>query len=381
MPRRLLYPLKFVKSVAPPERWDRRPLPNLLHSRDPITRDQEIDRLEKWYRELQSGEKTNLKSRLRSMTFRDFWSAYYELMTARIAHGVGALSVRHAPALAGKRPDFRVHFPSGAQIWEVAAAYQTVDREVDDDKAHDLANRLNREFSHRWRVVVEAEAFGPGAVSLSRALPRIRAWLNGLEQGGPVRLRLRSPTINCKLSLRAHPPRDADEQRPIVSALMCQGGNITATDRLRTVIRKKVKKYGAVKHSRTPLVIFLYEGDLLHIARESLEWALLGSLQVTFRPGQEEVPLSHAPGGLFLPGPDGRPQNTRLSAVVYCRRQWENGAPHATIFVYHHPAARNPLPLAQFEPLPQCQITIRETELQQQWTTDPEAEIQILPLT
>jgi len=381
MPRRLLYPLRFMKSVAPPETWDRRPLPILMHPRDLVTRDQELERMERWYQELQSGEKMHLKRRLRSMTFREFWSAYYELMTARIAHGVGALSVRHAPTLAGKRPDFKVHFQAGPQIWEVAAAYQTVAREGDDDKAHDLANRLNREFRHRWRVVVEAEEFGPGAVPLTKALPRIRAWLEGLEHGGPVRLRLRRPFINCQLSLRAHPPGERDDEpRPIVSALMGQGGKITATDHLRNVIRKKIKKYGAVKHSKMPLVIFVYEGTFLHITRDSLEWALLGGLVATFRPGQEEASVSLASGGLFLPGPDGRPQNTRLSAVVYCRRQWHNAAPHAAVFVYHHPSARNPIPLTQFEPLPQCQITIRKTEVQLQWTTDPEEEFQILSL-
>jgi hypothetical protein len=381
MPRRLVYPLRFINSLPPPEVWDRRPLPNLLHPRDPATGIQERGRIERWYRELKSGEKTQLKQRLRSMKFREYWSAYYELMTARIAHGVGALSIRHAAPLAGQHPDFTIKFPSGTQIWEVAAAYQTLERETDDDKAHELANRLSNEFQHRWRVVVEAEHFGAGAVTLVRARPLIQAWLDNLEQGGPVRIRLRPPIINCELSLRAHPPRDGGEPRPIVSALMGQGGNITATDRLRNVLRKKIKKYGSVKEYRSPLVVFLYEGDWLHITRESLEWALLGQLQMTFRPGQEDAPISLAPGGLFLPGPDGRPQNTRLSAVVYGRRQWQNGAPHATLFVYHHPAARHPLPLEQFEPLPQCRITIGDTDIQQQWTSEPDGQIQMLPLT
>ena len=380
MSRQLVYPLRFIKSLPPPESWDRRPLPNLLHPRHPVTGDEERERIERWYRELESGEKTHLKQRLRSMQFREFWSAYYELMTARIARSVGALSIRHAAPLRSRRPDFTVTFPSGTQIWEVAAAYQTLEREADDDKAHELANRLNHEFQHRWRVVVEAEHFGPGAVPLSKARPLIQAWLDKLDDDGPVRIRLRPPVINCELSLRAHPPRDGDEPRPIVSALMGQGGNITATDRLRNVLRKKVKKYGSVRECRAPLVMFLYEGDWLHISRESVEWALLGQLQVTFRSGQEEAPVSLAPGGLFLPGPDGRPQNTRLSAVVYGRRQWHNGAPHATLFVYHHPAAMHPLPLEQFEPLPQCRITIGDTDIQQQWTSEPDGQIQILPL-
>jgi hypothetical protein len=302
-------------------------------------------------------------------------------MTARIAHGVGALSVRHAAPLAGKRPDFKVRFPSGHQVWEVAAAYQTLEREADDDKAHELANRLNSEFQHRWRVIVEAENFGPGAVTLSTARPHIQAWLDRLEQGGSVRIRLRPPIINCDLSLRADPPSEDTGPRPIVSALMGQGGNITATDRLRNVFRKKIKKYGSVNRFGTPLVIFLYAGDWLHISRESVEWALFGQLQMTFRPGQEVAPVSLAPGGLFLPGPDGRPQNTRLSAAVYGRRQWHNGIPNATLFVYHHPSARYPLPPDQFEPLPQCRSTIRDNNLEQEWTSGPDGQIQILPLT
>lgn len=380
MHRRLVYPKQFVNSVPFPEKWDRRPVPNLLHPRDSVTGDQERERIERWYLELKSGEKSHLKQQLRSMRFREYWSAYYELMTARIAQAFGALSIRHAARLAGGRPDFTIKFPSGQQIWEVATAYQKENRETDDDKAHELANRLNSKFVHRWRVTVEAENFGAGGVSLSKVLSRIQAWLNSLDQGGPVRIGFRPPMINCELSLRAHPPSEGDEPRPIVSALMGQGGNITATDQLRNVLRKKVKKYGSVKARGAPLVVFLYEGDWLHISRDSLEGALLGELQVTFSQGQRESSYSLAPGGLFMPAQDGRAQNTRLSAVVYGCRQWMNGAPYAKLFVYHHPEARHPLPLELFDPLPQCCLTVGETEIKQQWTSDPDGEIKILQL-
>lgn len=380
MPR-IVYSDSFVSTIQPPEEWDRRPLPNLLYrARDPVTRDQELDRLERWYKDLRSEEKPNVLQRLRSMKFREFWSAYYELMTSEIARRVGAVSLRHAPELFGKRPDFEITFPSGPQIWEVATAYQTAARETDDDLAHDLANQLNRHFQHRWRVVVEAENFRNGRVHLRPALPRIRAWLDCLESGGPERIRLGPPLISCDLHLCAHRPPDGAEVRPIVSGLMGQGGNVTATDQLRNVLRKKIKKYAHVRSGLVPLVIFLYEGDLLHVSRESLEWALFGSLQVAFRPGQDEAPMSLAPGGLFMPDPNGHPQNTRLSAVVYGRRQWHNGIPHACLFIYHHPAARNPIPDDQFTPLPQCRVTIRETEIQLHWSTDISRDIQILPL-
>ena len=380
MPR-IVYTDDFVSTVQPPDEWDRRPLPNLLYrAKDPVTQAQELDRLERWYQSLPSGEKPNLLQRLRSLKFREFWSAYLELMTSEIARRVGAVSLRHAPEVYGKCPDFEITFPSGPQIWEVATAYQTATRETDDDLAHDLASQLNRHFQHRWRVVVEAENFRNGHVHLSPALIRIRTWLDGLESGGSERIRLGPPLISCDLHLHAHRPPDGAEVRPIVSGLMGQGGNVTATDQLRNVLRKKIKKYAHVRSGLVPLVIFLYEGDFLHISRESLEWALYGNLQVTFRPGLGEAPMSLAPGGLFMPGPNGKPQNTRLSAVVYGRRQWHNGIPHACLFIYHHPAALNPISDDQFAPLPQCRVAIRETEIQQNWSTDISGDIHILPL-
>jgi len=70
---RIVYSNSFLTTVQPPEDWDRRPLPNLLYrARDPLIRDQELDRLERWYQDLASEEKPNVLQRLRSMKFRDF---------------------------------------------------------------------------------------------------------------------------------------------------------------------------------------------------------------------------------------------------------------------------------------------------------------------
>jgi len=377
MPRRILYPASFIQTVPVPERWDYRPLPGLIHRANPEQRDKEIERLEAWYRTLNSGAKTDLKHRLRSLSFRDFWSAYYELMTAQIALGLRATSVRHAPLLKGKRPDFRLKFSPGSRhIWEVAAAYQTLERESDDYKAHELANWLNRTFQHRWSVLVDAEQFGHGGVSYSAAKPKIQAWLNRLEHGGPRLLELRQPVINCQLRLTASSSQLRDEPGPIVRALMGQGGNLTATERLRNALRKKVKKYSVAKNMNIPLVVFLYEGNFGHISREDVEWALFGQWHISIPSGR----LGVDPGGLFMPAPNGNSQNTRLSAVVYCRREWKDNAVHATMFIYHHPAARNCIPLDFFSPLPQCRIIIRDTELEQIWENGPEGEIKIFRL-
>jgi len=383
--RRLLYSKSFVRSVPPPESWDKRPLPNLFHNWS--QRDTEIERLEKWYRELQGEQKTDLKKRLRSLSFRDFWSAYYELMTARIAIKLQAVSVRHAPLLKGRRPDLAVIFShSGKHIWEVTSAFQTQERAADDDKAHELASWLNRTFRHRWGVIVDATGFSAGGIKTRRVRPLIQAWLDELEDGGPTTLRLQPPNINCQLHLKASRNPLRDQPVPIVRGLWGQGStpynpqSLDATERIRNTVRKKVKKYVAVRRAKKPLVVFVYEGDWLHISRESLEWALWGQPQLNINPVTGESEWGVAKGGVFMPGPRGHPQNTRLSAVVYCRRVWRQNAVHAVMYVYHHPAPINPIQNRVFRGHPQCHLTMRDTEIEIRWDRDPDRQAHPLQL-
>lgn len=139
-----------------------------------------------------------------------------------------------------------------------------------------------------------------------------------------------------------------------------------------------MKKYSGVVGAKLPLLVFLFEGDWLHIDPFSLEGALWGQQAVTFRPSAETADLAVQEGGLFLPGPNGRPQNTRLSAVVYCRLVWYNDIVHATLNVYHHPAAAQPLDTRCFNGLAQCHTLVRDTEIEISW--DHERDSEMLPL-
>ena len=140
----LLYPPSFIRSIPPPATWDHRPLAALLASANP---DQELNHLDRWYRNLKSGQRTDPEKRLRSLTYRDFWSGYAELLTARLAVELEASSVRHSPKLRGKRPDFVVSSPDeNRQSWEAAIAFQRREEERNHEQAYDPANRLNRGF-------------------------------------------------------------------------------------------------------------------------------------------------------------------------------------------------------------------------------------------
>jgi hypothetical protein len=231
---------------------------------------------------------------------------------------------------------------------------------------------------HYWGILVDAERFNAGGLSIKRAKPAIQDWLDRLDTNGPRELTINPPCISCHLTLTASQRRE--NPRPIVEGLMGQGGGLTATDRIRNILHKKVKQCESAKRQGLPLIVFLYEGDWLHISRESLEWALWGEWQLRINRQSRESGCWLAPGGLFMPDPRGQPQNTRLSAVVYGRRQWQDGSLHATLFIYHNPMARHPLSDDCFHDLPQSHVTLSDTEFTAKWSHDLDGPIQILRL-
>jgi len=365
----LLYPTSFIASLPPRLPWDLRPLPKLLSSE---YRDSEVERLERWYRELQSNEKEELKIRLRSLSLRDFYSAYYELMTARIALKIKASSVEHAAPLGNLRPDLKIAFPAGAQhIWEVATAFQPRERAFDDDRAHELARTLSEMFEHTWGVVLSATKFGTGGISLKKARPIITRWLERLDRGGDRHLALRRSVIDCEMHLNAYRLRDRVKPALIIVGLMGQGGKLDASERIRSVLRKKTRKYASLKELGLPLSVFVYEGDWLHISPWSVEGAIWGKQQVIFKLGEKELLPAVDDGGLFLPGPDGLPQNRGLSAVVYGKRVFYQDKVYASLRVYHHPYALCPVSDDCFDDIPQCRTTFNSEGFEKHWNYDP----------
>jgi hypothetical protein len=136
------------------------------------------------------------------------------------------------------------------------------------------------------------------------------------------------------------------------------GGEIMTHESLRVAILGKVKKYRAVKELRLSLVLFVWEGDWIKVTATSLEWALFGQAQASRIRGRtgSDWKWGHAPGGVFGFGHDGtrEPRNTRISAVAYCSRIWQDGRVYARVALYHHPYALHPLRADVFAGIPQC---------------------------
>jgi hypothetical protein len=191
--------------------------------------------------------------------------------------------------------------------------------------------------------------------------------LKELDSGGSTKLSIRPPQLNFDLNLWASPKSETGDPGSIVSGIMGQGGKLEANCRIKDILRRKIKKYPEASAAKLPFVVFLFEGDWIQVSPFSLEGALWGQQIVNFSRSSGDSSLAVKDGGLFLPGPDGRPQNTRLSAVVYCRRVYHNNNVHATINVYHNPMAQHPIDRDCFRGVAQCQTIIREKEIKIKW--------------
>jgi hypothetical protein len=158
-------------------------------------RSQEIERIERWYRELR-GPKNGLRASLRSIERRKFWAGLSELMTARIfvEHGWSSL---YEPLIAGKTPDFSVDSPDGSKfLGEVLTTFQDPHKEKEEAAIYGVARELDG-ISHRVQISIEDIILPKQTVSLRPLLHRVRAWLDRCPPGRSHRI-----TLSCRCSVK-----------------------------------------------------------------------------------------------------------------------------------------------------------------------------------
>lgn len=352
-----LYPKEFVDTLPQTDAAETRPLLQLLRGEhaDP---DAEIERIERWYRELDGpvDRKATLAGNLRSLKLRHFWSALSELMTSRVLGERGSVATFEVP-IAGLTPDFLVRH-EGRQdfVVEVLTAFEKEEYRRMDADLHYIASALAG-IHHRTAVFIDEVDLPGTRPSLKPFLNRVVTWLETCRPHEPTELCLSPPDVGFSVTLSTVGVRP--EPAPIVEGIVGPGGEISTHETVRDALRRKSQKYRAVKDAGLSLVVFVWQGTWLHVNSTSLEWALFGQDRVTFTRTREGIKggrWDRAPGGLFGFGADGgsAPQHTRISAVMYCERMWHAGKVYARLRLYHHPFAATPVGVEIFRGIPQC---------------------------
>lgn len=370
-----LYPKAFVESLPKVDTVETRPLLLLLRG-DHADGEAEIERIERWFRELDGppDRKATLAGNLRGLKPRNFWSALSELMTSRVFAEHGWNTLFEIP-VGGLTPDFFVRCDSRHQfVAEVLTAFEEEEYRRMDADLHYVANAL-AEIRHRVAVFIDEVDLPVTRPSLKPLLNRVSVWLDTCRPDEPARLCLSLASVGLSVTLSTVGIRPY--AGPIVEGIVGPGGKISTYESIRNAIRRKSTKYRVVKDVRLPLVIFVWEGTWLHVNPTSLEWALFGQNRVTFtttREGIKDAIWDRAPGGLFGFGGDGSgdPQHTRISAVMYCERVWRAGKVYARLRLYHHPFAATPLPIEVFGGIPQCvPVEATQDRVTVRWDREP----------
>jgi thymidylate synthase ThyX len=371
----LLYTEEFVRNVPKARPWDNRPLVQLLGGQHADSSN-EIERIERWFRELSAADevrKRSLRGNLLSLNPMNFWSALYELMTARLVEELGC-GVEYEPSMDDVTPDFVVRAKELNDFSFVGEVLTMCEDGRNDDaeaQLYEIASALD-EIHHRVGVFVERASLpSQRPSSWKPLLDRVRRWLDDCERGGARKLHLSPPEWSLHLILSALDTLRATPE-PIVAGVLGPMGKTETDEGLRGALAKKVIRFSGLKEPPMPLVIFVWEGDRLTVTETSLEWALYGRDQLTMRRkgASIESEWTRAPGGLFGFGRSGgdEPMNRRLSAVVYCARVWHEGRVYVRARVYHHPYANIRVPLEVFGGLPQCiPVDVRENHVRMRW--------------
>jgi len=275
-----LYAKEFVDTLPKPEAAETRPLLQLLRA-DHADPEAEIERIERWYRELDGpvDRKAALAGNLRSLKSRQFWSALFELMTSRVLGELGCSVAFEAP-IATLTPDFLTRHHGGQEfVVEVLTAFEEEEyRRMDADRHH-IANALAG-IHHRTAVFLDEVELPATRPSLKPFLNRVATWLETCNPDEPAELRLSPDDVGFSVTLSTVGARP--EPGPIVEGVVGPGGEISTHETIRDALRLQSKKYRAVKDAGLPLVIFVWQGTWLHVNMTSLEWALFGPEQVTF---------------------------------------------------------------------------------------------------
>ncbi len=369
--RRLLYPTHFVKKVPKPERFfEDRYLVKLL--KGDFYNPQELECLERWYRELQSDHKKDLKMRLQSFDNRKFYSAVTELATSRVCVERG-WKYKHGAFCMGKCPDFVVT-PQDRQkfILEVVTVFEDQEKQKQREILRDIARQIKKEFPN-VSILFDAKILPQRTINISALLPSIKSWVDDLVNGGNKELEIDQTADSMRLKLKLCYRRLDNSTEKIPDDMLIPAGQTKSPERILGRIREKVKKYREVQAKRIPFVIFVWRENDFDVTPFSFESAVLGQMKISITRSPEEKSIVLRTQGAFYDSAT-NPQNTRLSAIAFCKRERTDDKVFAQMHLYHNPDAAQPLSDRFFKGVPQLlPQKVTDKEIIMKWDKDPES--------
>jgi hypothetical protein len=329
-------------------------------------------KIEEWFQTIPPNIQPAMRGRLRSISSKQHFSAYYELVIYQFFKSMG-YSVTIYPKLPEGEPDLLVADKNLEKpiVVEVATVFDNPHWQKEEQKFDLILDRLDS-IEHYFfiSVIVNSEPI-PERVDYKKLKQFVIEWLDRFDPHTTHTIQeigYQADELNLTLSLL---PKKTVEKAPIVGSYMLPARFI-GTNQLRSMFEKKINKYKSVKDRKLSFIIALAMIDM-PAGEEGLlrELFVKPKFNIKINPNGKASGVEPAPdfSGLLTPKPglDGKARNTRLSAVLIAKSRWlERGeneqAKRLHYFsVIYNPWACNPIDHEIFEGYPQF-VSVSEDE-------------------
>ncbi len=311
--------------------------------------------LEVWYQHLPSAYRHQLHARLTSLDDIQHVSAFFELFFHEYFY-YRRWKSQIEPLIAHTRPDFFVDTGDCTFYLEVLTAWRRSDTIETKAVLHGILKHLDtQECKHlievHFKSVPLVDSIKTARPILDAALSRVNASESGadidIEQDGlhmRITAHARGAIVTagnvCHWSL---PTLDANESEVAIQ-------------------RALSKDLAFAHHVEAPIVLAVCARDNSTIDDIAISHRLYGTIDIHCS--------RSSPASVFLKGNGagfGPEHNTRISAILYCRRHWDRGRMLYDIKLYHNPWARHPIQQSIFDLHPQLVPVTMEAPHTLQW--------------
>lgn len=346
------------------------------------------NQLEEWIRNIGSKKRKDILGRLVSFRDKEHLSAFFELMWHQFLFEEG-YKIKIEPRLKnGKRPEFFVVSRNQDFYFEVVASFADEELQKKIKTTEEVLGKVARMKSY-YPITVSLNSWLEPHFKHSDFLRFVRETLQIIEKSEKDFTEPKTflyEKNGADIQVQVYPKYK--EESSVLMAVHYPGySGVLGSDKIKGRIQEKISKYRDVKALKKPLVISLcFDSGSSTYGQPSVEYDLFGRPMVVFSKNEEGESRWAVDGsGLFMQkNKDGSPKNTRLSAVISCKRKWDKtekypeGSYVYEMEVFHNPFASCPIEPEVFKKLPQYVPVRDETGGHMEWINKSDKENRVI---
>lgn len=366
-----IYDKKFIDKLPEFNKYDNPWVVSLCKRKELSLKNFRLQ-IERWFQNLPDKNKLEMYKALRSLDNAEFLSAFYELMIFQYCIEEGWEIIKH-PLINGKTPDFKIKTADETFYLEVLTIFEEKEKIKQERKYHKLLREIGM-IKSDYLISIHIKEWLGSNCDFKKIVEEIKVWLLTLDKQEGINYKKKINDFGFNGSINARHYKNTNLGSDCISGWGYPVHNGPSLERIKSKIRKKVKKYNFLKETGTPLVIAVC-ADEKFFWESAIDWSLYGKLTVSWKINDPEAEskLGRDNSGLITPNPGllGEPRNKVISAIMFCAQNWNKERMTFLMKVFHNPCTITRLPIKVFEKMPQFTVVKKTKQnLILEWVND-----------